>query len=136
MRIETFIFDTNTLVSALLIPTSISRSALQKADDTGTLVFSAETIYELREVLTRTKFDKYLPLERRMEFVERWESRGEILKTTSSFNVCRDPKDNKFLNLAFDSKCSVLVTGDKDLLVLNPFERIPILTSSQFLTLI
>jgi len=47
--------------------------------------------------------------------------------------ACRDPKDNKYLDLADSYNVSCIITGDKDLLVLNPFKNIPILTASEFL---
>jgi predicted nucleic acid-binding protein len=46
--------------------------------------------------------------------------------------VCRDPKDDKFLNLAVVCEASCIITGDKDLLVLNPFQNIPVLTAAEF----
>lgn len=46
----------------------------------------------------------------------------------------RDPKDNKFLELAVDGKASCLIAGDADLLVLNPFCGIPVLTPTEFLS--
>jgi len=45
----------------------------------------------------------------------------------------RDPKDDKFLNLAIDASASCIITGDKDLLILHPFENIPILLPSDIL---
>jgi putative PIN family toxin of toxin-antitoxin system len=62
------------------------------------------------------------------------------LKTTIQFipvniaiHACRDPKDNKFLELAVESGAACIITGDKDLLVLNPYEHIQILTAADFL---
>ena len=133
MKNKSFVFDTNSLVSALLLPSSVNRMALKKADDAGTLIFSSETLDELKEVLIRSKFDKYVSLEDRLEYIGRLESRGNIIKTSNDFNDCRDSKDNKFLNLAFDSKALCIVTGDQDLLVLNPFHNIRIISASYFL---
>lgn len=50
MKTKRFVFDTNSLISALIIPSSTSRRSLEKADETGVLVFSVETLSELREV--------------------------------------------------------------------------------------
>jgi len=47
--------------------------------------------------------------------------------------ACRDPKDNKFLELAVAGEATHIVTGDSDLLVLNPFRDIAVLTPSEFL---
>ena len=127
MKNKRFVFDTNSLVSALLIPKSVSRQALKKADDNGILIFSKETLIELNQVLVRTKFDKYVSLSERFEYIERLESQGELIETSSNFIDCRDIKDNKFLNLAYDGQASFIVTGDNDLLILNLFKStIPI----------
>ena len=121
-----FVFDTNALISALLLPDSISRQAFKLADETGRLLFSKETPLELSEVLLRPKFDKWVSAEDRLTFIEMIESRYECVNTISDFNNCRDVKDNKFLNLAFDAEASYIITGDKDLLELNPFKDISI----------
>jgi len=47
-----------------------------------------------------------------------------FIKVTTTVTICRDPKDNKFLELALEVNAACIVTGDKDLLVLNPFENI------------
>jgi putative PIN family toxin of toxin-antitoxin system len=133
MKTKRFVFDTNSLISALIIPASVSRFSLEKADGIGLLIFSQETLTELNEVLIRSKFDKYVSLSDRLEYVERLEARSEIIETVSSFTDCRDIKDNKFLNLAYDSLASCIITGDRDLLVLNPFNGIPIVSASYFL---
>jgi putative PIN family toxin of toxin-antitoxin system len=133
MKNKNFIFDTNSLISAALIPSSVNRLALQKADNNGHLIFSKETLTELNEVLIRSKFDKYISLQERLEYIERLEARAKIIQTSSDFKDCRDIKDNKFLNLAYDSKALCIITGDQDLLILNPFHNIPIISPSGFL---
>lgn len=45
---------------------------------------------------------------------------------------CRDPKDNKFLELAQDGSADVIVSGDLDLLVLGAFRGVPIMTPAMF----
>lgn len=49
-----------------------------------------------------------------------------------SQDVCRDPDDVKVLGLAVASGADYIVTGDKDLLDLKEFQRIPILTPRSF----
>jgi putative PIN family toxin of toxin-antitoxin system len=73
------------------------------------------------------------PLHERIEFIDRLEAEGRVVATKSNFTDCRVIKDNKFLNLAFDGKAACIVTGDNDLLVLNPFRTIRILSPSAFL---
>ncbi|MVN22554.1 putative toxin-antitoxin system toxin component, PIN family [Mucilaginibacter arboris] len=130
-----FVFDTNSLISVALLPLSINKQALQKAERLGNVIFSDETLTELTAVLLRPKFDKYLSVEERLEFIIRIETRYEKVKTISSFTDCRDSKDNIFLNLAVDANASCLISGDKDLLALHPFHNIPIVNAREFLDL-
>lgn len=130
-----FVFDTNAIVSAALIPSSVNKQALQKAERLGNIVFSIETLAELASVLLRSKFDKYLSIEDRLEFISRIETKYKKIETVSSFTDCRDSKDNIFLNLAFDANADCLVSGDKDLLILHPFHGTLIVDAGIFLNL-
>jgi putative PIN family toxin of toxin-antitoxin system len=58
---------------------------------------------------------------------------GDLVNATDAIAVCRDPKDNMILELAVSGKADVIVTGDDDLLVLNPFREIAILNPQEFL---
>ncbi|MEA5489407.1 MULTISPECIES: putative toxin-antitoxin system toxin component, PIN family [Pseudanabaena] len=57
-----------------------------------------------------------------------------MIEITESITICRDRKDDKFLELAINRKADYLITGDRDLLVLHPFRNIQILTPADFLT--
>lgn len=130
-----FVFDTNSLLSAALIQASVNARALDKAFKTGQLIMSHETLLEVTEVLYRPKFDRYLTNERRVNIIERLEQDALFFAANQQVHVCRDPKDDKFLELALTVKASCIVTGDKDLLILDPFRGIPIITASKFLDL-
>ncbi len=58
---------------------------------------------------------------------------AEFINITEQMNECRDPKDNKYLELAVSGKAECIITGDEDLLVLHPFRQIDILTVQNFL---
>jgi putative PIN family toxin of toxin-antitoxin system len=58
---------------------------------------------------------------------------AELVPITERIAACRDPKDDKFLELAVNGKAEVIVSGDGDLLDLNPFRGIPIVTPATFL---
>ncbi|MBA3285470.1 MAG: putative toxin-antitoxin system toxin component, PIN family [Nitrosopumilus sp.] len=134
MMNDFFVFDTNSLISASLISTSVNRQALDKAIDLGELAISATTMEELIEVLFRKKFDKYfIDDEERFLFINKLEINSKIFSPSITINDCRDPKDNKFLELAISANASCLITGDKDLLVLHPFRGIPILNAVDFI---
>ena len=48
-------------------------------------------------------------------------------------DICRDAKDDKFLEVAVNGKADYLITGDRDLLVLHPFREIQIVSPATFL---
>ena len=130
---ETFVFDTNVLVSAILFRHSIPWRALVTALEHGRLLSSAMTQSELREVLSRPKFDRIAPLQARLEQVEAFLNEMLLIRTVDSFRICRDPRDDKFLELAVAGRADLIVTGDADLLALHPFRNIPILTPAAML---
>jgi putative PIN family toxin of toxin-antitoxin system len=131
--IKIFVFDTNILISAILSPGSVSRKAYDNAREIGVAVYSAATFAEFTETLIRPKFDKYISTEDRLLAISAFENKSQLVEVTIKVDICRDSKDNKFLELAVESGASCIITGDKDLLVLNPFDGVPILTAAEFL---
>jgi putative PIN family toxin of toxin-antitoxin system len=130
---EKFIIDTNILVSSFLIRNSVTFKAMETARTKGLLLFSEDTFLEFELVLFRQKFDKYFSKEERLQIVEKLHDEAFFVPVTSNNRLCRDPKDDKFLDLAIDAGASCIITGDKDLLVLHPFRDIPILSPAAFL---
>jgi putative PIN family toxin of toxin-antitoxin system len=80
-----------------------------------------------------TTFDRYVRRDRRDALLERVASLVEIIDVLQSIHASRDPKDNKFLDAAVNGRADVIVTGDKDLLDLNPFRGIAIVTPAAYL---
>ncbi len=126
------VLDTNVLISALLSKKSTPFKVVNFAFNYHTLLTSDETLAEVKRVLSRKKFDKYLSIEERYIFLAKFMATAEKVETIERFNACRDSKDNCFLNLAVSGRANFLVSGDDDLLVLNPFENIPIVTAHVF----
>jgi putative PIN family toxin of toxin-antitoxin system len=129
-----YVFDTNVIVSAALLADSIPRQAFDKALDEGRILISVPALLELAEVLSRKKLNKYLLEEERMRFLVALLKEAELIDITEVITDCRDAKDNKFLELAISGKADCIVSGDEDLLVLNPFRGIAILTPREFLS--
>ena len=128
------VFDTNVIVSAALLAGSVPREAFDKALDEGRILISVPVLLELAEVLSRKKLNKYLLEEERMRFLVALLKEAELVEIVEVVTDCRDAKDNKFLELAVSGKAGCIVSGDDDLLVLNPFRGIPILTPREFLS--
>lgn len=130
---ERVVVDTNAFISRLLVPDSLPGQAVRKAVDTAQLLVSEATLIELADVLSRPKFDPYVTIEDRQEFFRRLSRVVEVVPITYVVHACRDPRDDKFLELALNGNADLIVTGDDDLLVLNPFRDIPIITPAGYL---
>lgn len=130
-----FVFDTNVIVSAALLATSIPRKAFDKGLDEGKVLLSVPVLLELADVLSRKKLDKYLLEEERMRFLVALLKEVELIESPEHINACRDEKDDKFLELAASGHAYFIVSGDADLLVLNPFRGIAIMTPREFLNI-
>lgn len=109
--------------------------AYDKAKRTGALLVSLPTYNEFCDVFIRRKFDKFISIETRMAIINEFRNIARFAEVTEIITDCRDPKDNKFLELAVTAKATCIITGDEDLLVLNPFRGIPILNANDFLTM-
>ena len=126
------VFDNNVLVSAALL-TGVPRKAFDKLLDNGTVLVSVAVLLELADVLNREKFDKYVTHDERMRFMVSFLKVAEMVEITETIIACRDSKDDKFLELVLSGNADFLVTGDKDLLALNPFRGVEIITPREFL---
>ena len=67
-----FVFDTNVLLTAMLSPRSQSNIAMSIAFRKGIIVYSDETLAELEKKIYIPRFDKYIPLSRRLMFYHRF----------------------------------------------------------------
>lgn len=127
--------DTNTLISSLLLPNGTPALAVRKAMADGVLLVSEATLNELATVLARPKFDRYISIEDRQAFFRLFSRLYERVNIIYPVSVCRDPKDNQFLEVAVNGLASIIITGDADLLVLHPFQSVAIVTPAQFLAM-
>ena len=127
------VVDTNALVSHLLLPDSATCNAVEKAVREGTLLVSEAILEELADVLSRRKFDPYVTSEDRKQFLRLLGRISERVPRVRRIRACRDPHDDKFLEAAVNGGADLIISGDKDLLVLNPFMEIPIISPSDYL---
>ncbi len=130
------VFDTNVIISALLFNDSTPGRAFLEALARGTILLSESLAEELSEVLDRDKFNRYVTRDEREQFLGALVREAELVEITESVRVCRDPNDDKLLELAASGKASHVVTGDRDLLVLGSFRGIPIVTADEILQLL
>ncbi|MDZ8109616.1 MAG: putative toxin-antitoxin system toxin component, PIN family [Nostoc sp. DedQUE12a] len=137
MNHKLIVIDTNVLLSAALSPNGTARKVLDKAYKDFKIAQSEETYQELNIRIYKRKFDKYISDEDRQYLLDAVKKHSQFIQIKSQINTCRDPDDNKFLELAKDSNAEFLITGDRDLLSLNTLAEYQnqIITPRDFLDL-
>ncbi len=130
------VLDTGVLVSGLIRKQGTTGEVLRVLrEGRFTVIFTTPILVEIIDVLGRDPFrTKYhIEPEDITALVNLVRLRGELVVPKQAVTVCRDAKDNKFLEAALAAKADVIVSGDEDLLVLNPLGDIPILRPAEFL---
>ncbi len=133
------VLDTNVIVSGFINPTGPPGRILKALQAKRfQLITSAAINEEVLEVMNRPKLrDKYGLKEFLFDVaLILWEF-AEVVTDPPPISVVKDPDDNKFLAAALEGKADYLVTGDaKDLLIIQEWKGIKIITPSQFITII
>jgi uncharacterized protein len=127
------VIDTNVYLSPLMRRKSVPSRALLRVWQKDTPLISQATIEEMQSTLRKPKFAKYLQLDETPSLLKYIKEISENVAVHSKFNICRHPKDDKFLELAVDGRADLILSGDQDLLVLSPFRGIPVVTPMQYL---
>uniref|UniRef100_B8HR93 Nucleotide binding protein PINc n=1 Tax=Cyanothece sp. (strain PCC 7425 / ATCC 29141) TaxID=395961 RepID=B8HR93_CYAP4 len=131
-----FVFDTNVIISALLFENSKPAQVLRYALANGEVLLSLELLEELNEVLRRERFNRYITNEEREEFLEALVERAVFVEINEKVQACRDPKDDKVLEVALNGAAQYIISGDRDLLVLHSFRSMVVITADEFLKLL
>lgn len=127
------VVDTNLLVSRLLLPHPVPARAVRRAVEEGKLLVAEATLAELAGVLARPKFDAYVSVEERQQFLRLLGRIAEMVPIRHRVRACRDPKDDMFLEVAVNGEADLIVTGDRDLLDLGEHQAVPIMSPAAYL---
>jgi len=130
---RTFVCDTNVFISNLLVKGSAPAQTVEFIQRNGFFAFSQATLDELVTVLKREKFDQFITWEKREAFYQEMTQISRLFPIHTPVFLCRDAKDNKFLEAALASHSDYLVTGDEDLLVIKEIGNTPIITPREFI---
>ena len=125
------VVDTNVLVSAALKQKSMPGMTALLVERRGGLLKSLATERQLFEVVARPRLASLIDPETQA-WLKNLMGAAELVTITERIVACRDPTDDKFLELAVNGHADLIVSGDADLLVLNPFRDIPIVTPAMF----
>jgi putative PIN family toxin of toxin-antitoxin system len=129
------VIDTGVLVSGLIRRQGPPAAILQAlAENRFTAVYTTEMLVELVDVLSRVRFRTiyHVQPDDITALIQLLRLRGELVIPTRVVVACRDPKDDKFLTAAQAGAADCIISGDADLLVLSPFEGIPVLRPAEF----
>ncbi len=130
-KIVRLVIDTNIWISFLIGKTLAGLSEAIISNNV-IILFSMELFEELIEVLQRPKFTKYFSQEDIQEFISLIHSKVEWVEINKHFDDCRDSKDNFLLDLCVSGKADYLISGDEDILILNPFRSTEIINYRKF----
>jgi putative PIN family toxin of toxin-antitoxin system len=125
------VVDTNVFVSAALKDRSFPALALHVVSQRGTLLKSAATERQLFEVLARPQLGALID-KAAVDWMRQLMAKAQPVVISERIAACRDPTDDKFLELAVGGRADIIVSGDADLLVLNPFRDIPVVSPATF----
>jgi putative PIN family toxin of toxin-antitoxin system len=125
------VLDTNVFVSAVLKANSLPFLVVRSIERHGGLLKSADTEHELLSVLARPRIAAVTAPGFRADLMKMLAG-AELVTIVERIQACRDAKDDKFLELAANGRADVIVSGDGDLLALNPFRGIPIVGPATF----
>lgn len=126
------VIDTNVLVSAALKDQSLPALAVHVVQQRGTLLKSPATEQQIFAVVARPHLAALIAPTARAWLLNLFEG-AELITIVERIEACRDPTDDKFLELAVNGRAEIIVSGDADLLALNPFREIPIVTPATFI---
>jgi putative PIN family toxin of toxin-antitoxin system len=125
------VFDTNILISALGWNGKPEECLKKVFDDSITGYTSPDILRELALVMDYPHLD--FKESEKQRFLSQIATEFHIVQPEPSVEVCRDPDDNKFLDCALAADGSYVVSGDSDLLDLEEYEGIQIVSPSTFL---
>jgi putative PIN family toxin of toxin-antitoxin system len=129
------VFDASAVVSAALKADSVPEQALLRAEEVDVFALSAAIDSEIAEVLARPKFADAIPLARRARTLGILRGAAVWFQPVVRVTDCRDPKDDKYLELALAAGAETIVSSDDDLLLLHPWRGVRILRPAHYLAL-
>lgn len=135
------ILDTNILISSLVFDNQMEGLLKYLINDVSVSIITSNALWEeVNSKFCSGKIERISQRSKRIitpviisTFLSKMKKNSTFIPTHTIVTKCRDPKDNMILELAYDSNAHYIVTGDKDLLVLNPFYETNIVTASEFI---
>lgn len=134
-RLGLIVIDASSVIGAALKHGSTPWEALVRARDHDRIAMSNEVAAEIRSVLRRPKFAQVIRAHRLDDIEAMLFAEAAWFDPGISVAECRDPKDNKYLELALAARASILISSDRDLLALDRWRGIRIISTGHYLAL-
>ena len=133
------VLDTNTIVSAFFWEGNEAELLRKIEEGKARLYITSEIFKEVEEVIKRPKFNDVMRKASLTpdQIMQKIVSLSHlVISQKLNIKICRDEKDNKFLECAESAKADYLVSGDEDLLSLEEYKGIPIIRTWKILQLL
>lgn len=126
------VIDTNVLISAGLLPHSHTAQVLALAVQHFVIAQNQATWHELATRIAKKKLDRYFGTDGRLRHLTKIAQSIQAFTASAHVDVCRDPSDNLFIELALDAGAAIIISGDHDLTTLKSYQGVNILTPAAF----
>lgn len=132
------VLDTNTFISAFFWEGNEAQLLRKIEEGRARLVITKEILSEIEEVIKRPKFSEVMRIANSTpdQILQKIVSLSHLIAPKIEVRVCRDEKDNKFLECAESAKAGYIISGDEDLLSLKEYKGIPIVKTRLILRLL
>ncbi|MDK9719648.1 MAG: putative toxin-antitoxin system toxin component, PIN family [Rhodospirillales bacterium] len=130
--LPSIVIDTNVWISSFLWSSKTLDAVLTIAKTKFQIIGSHETLAEIAATFSKPKFTSKMSFKERQLLFDIVVRNTLIVEICETVSDCRDPRDNKFLELAVSGGANQIITGDGDLLALHPWRGVSILTPRQF----
>ena len=127
------VLDVNVLISGLAFPGTCRTILHSLAEDKFTLVLSPGLLEDFLRAIEKPKIRKWITAEMLEEIISLIHMKALIVEPKIKVRACRDPDDDAVLEAALSAKAGTIVTGDKDLLELETFKGVSIISPATFL---
>jgi len=124
------VIDTNVVISGVFFGGMPRRILEAVVEHKVTACATREIIEEYDEIVEEMIIRKQGHIKR--DILKQFVFEIDLIQATTKIEICRDPDDDKFLSCAVDGKAYYIVSGDKDLLSLESYGNIEIITASEF----
>ena len=128
------VIDTNVVISGCFFNGPSKQVVRAVVDGRANAAASPDILDEYLEVvddMMERKARKYAS-KYRGDIFHAFTAKLDIEEPKREVSVCRDPDDDKFLECAIEAKALYIISGDSDLLDLESFEGVEIITAAQF----